>query len=135
MKWLNPISSLFLIGLSIFIIILSFQLGIGKPQRPGPGFMPFIVSILLFSLSLIVLIRGIKRRDEKERFSTDQKHSVKPTSLVVALTGYTFLFDLFGYLISTFLLIFVMFTFTEPMKWFKNLIISAIIVILSFIIF
>ena len=45
MKWLNGISDLSFLGLSVIVFVLSLKLGIGKVQSPGPGFMPSVVSV------------------------------------------------------------------------------------------
>jgi hypothetical protein len=99
--------------------------------------MPFLVSILLFSLSLLVLLMeaiGSVKEDKKEAF-IDWGSLKKPAILVVALTGYALLLKIFGYLITSFVLMFVMFLVTEPEKWRKDIFIAAIAITLSFLVF
>ena len=96
--------------------------------------MPFLASILVFALSVFVLVKGIL--GEKEGPSPlNRKRLPKPTLLVVAILAYSFLLDSLGFLISIFLLLFAMFSMEEPKKWPKNIVISLIVVILSFLIF
>jgi len=72
MIWLDRIISLSLVGFSFLIFFSSLRLEIGNPQAPGPGFMPFLVSVLLFSLSLLVFIlveiKGLAIDEEGRHF-------------------------------------------------------------------
>jgi Tripartite tricarboxylate transporter TctB family len=128
---------IFLIVFAILMGLLSFQLGIGKIHNVKAGFMPFLASILIFSLSLLVLLMeavGSVKEDKKEAF-IDWGSLKKPAILVVALTGYALLLKIFGYLITSFVLMFVMFLVTEPEKWRKDIFIAAIAITLSFLVF
>ncbi len=139
MKWKVWISSLFLIVISILVSLGSFKIGIGKSREPGPGFLPFLTSLVLLLLSIIVLIKDLYVSDHgeggKNPFSPD--HLKKPTGLILILIGYTLLLKFLGFLITTFLLIFLMlFVFDpNPKKIWKFILIGVISANLSFIVF
>ncbi len=137
MKWLNRISNLSLIGFSVLIVFLCVELGIGNPQSPGPGFMPSLAAVLLFSLSLLTIIFDIKGsvKEEEGKSSLRWEDLIKPFSLVASLIGYAFLLNILGYLVTTFLVLFVLFSITEPQKWRKDMVIAAIVATLSFLVF
>lgn len=137
MKWLERASSLFLIGFSILIFSLSLRLGIGKPADPGPGFMPFLASAVLFCLSSLILYAEVKGPDEnrKEKSPTHLMDFAKPVCLLITLLGYAFLLGVIGFLSTAFLSMFAMFSFTEPQKWHRNIVAAALIAIASFILF
>jgi len=137
MKWLNRIISLFLISLAIIICLASVRLGIGGFGNPGPGFLPFLTSLLLFSLSFAVFIKDfIKTGEEEEKSPVMTKDTLKkPFILVVLLTGYTFLLNILGYLITAFLLMFLMFFMLDPRKWRLHIIVGAAVIIISFFFF
>ena len=137
MKWLNRIISLFLISLAIIICLASIKLGIGEFGNPGPGFLPFLTSFLLFFLSLVVFIMDFIRTGEwKEKGPLLAKETLKkPVFLVVLLFGFTFLLNVFGYLITTFLLMFLMFSMLDPKKWCLHIVVGAIVAGLSFFFF
>jgi putative tricarboxylic transport membrane protein len=137
MKWLNRAGNLSLMGFSVLIFFLCVQLGIGKPRSPGPGFMPLLAAVLLFCLSLATIIvesRG-SAEDEERKSSLGLKELAKPISLVIALIGYAFLLNVLGYPVTTFLLLFGLFSVTEPQHWRKNLVIAALVAVLSFLVF
>ena len=133
MKKLNRISGLFLIGFSILICLGSIKLGIGTLGNMGPGFVPFLVSAILFILSLLILV-GIGERYEgkEERSSLGWKKFLKPGGLIIALFGYTLLLETLGYMITTFFLMSHMLFISGPKKWSVNIFVAAIVVILSF---
>jgi hypothetical protein len=137
MKWLNLTSSIFLVCLSVVICLASIKLGIGELRNPGMGFMPFLASSLFFFLSLVVLIMDFAGRYEsgnKETLLTRKKLQ-KPIILVIGLSGYIFLLNIFGFILMTFLLIFLMLFIFDPQKWYMHIVIGGIAANLSFLIF
>lgn len=137
MIWLDRTISFALIAFSILVLLSSITLELGDFQNPGPGFMPFLVSILLFSLSVAVLLMGRKWRDEHQRGmgSINWKDFKKPIGWIIILFGYVFLLDILGYLFNTFLLLFLMFFSFQPKKWFIHIVVAAGMASLSFFVF
>jgi len=137
MKWLNRIISLFLVGLSIIICLASVRLGIGEFGNPGPGLLPFLTSSLLFFLCMTVFIMDFIRPDEGEERGPLLAVGTlkKPFVLVVLLFGFTFLLNIFGYLITTFFLMFFMFFMLDPKRWRLHIVVGAVVASLSFFFF
>jgi len=124
-------------GFSVLIFFFCVRLGIGKPQSPGPGFMPLLAAVLLFCLSFATIIvesRGAAD-DEGRKSSLGLKELTKPVCLVISLIGYAFLLNVLGYPVATFLLLFTLFSVTEPQQWRKNLVIAALVAVFSFLVF
>jgi putative tricarboxylic transport membrane protein len=46
----------------VFFAIESWRLGLGRIRAPGPGFLPFWVSVIVGILTIIELVRGIMGR-------------------------------------------------------------------------
>jgi putative tricarboxylic transport membrane protein len=137
MKWLNRISAFSFLGFSVFIFALSVRLGIGRLQSPGPGFMPSLASAVLFFLSLFVLISQTRRsaKDEGEGHLVHWRNLTKPIGLVAVLIGYAFVLDVMGYLITAFLLMFMLFLMAEPRRWPKDVVVAALVAALSYVVF
>lgn len=136
---IKEIFDLILVVFSMAIFLASLKLGFGTLHHPGSGFMPCISSFLVFFFTLIILINDLIARgkdEDKEPFFVRRKLQ-KPVILVVALCGYAFLLNILGYLVTSFLLIFVMlliFDF-DLHRWWKYSIIGAGATILSYLIF
>ena len=133
-------SSIFLILLSIAFCVASVRLGIGALRDPAPGFLPFIISCLLLSLSTVVLITDFissTTHSETTKHLRVQIRFQKPLVLLVTLFGYSLLLDFLGYVITMFLTMFLMLSIfdPDPRKWWKYLIIGALASTLSFLIF
>ena len=69
MNALDRGSCIFLLGLSVLVSLMSLRLGIGGLELMGAGFMPFLASILLFVLTIIVLIKGLRTKQGGEEKS------------------------------------------------------------------
>ena len=141
MNWLNGIISIFFIGLSIIICLESLKLGIGQLRDPGPGFMPFFTSCLLFLLSMAVFIKDFfiigLNESKGEKSAVVQRNFRKPISLVLILSANIFLLNSLGYLIATFLLMFFMLFIFDPSlkKFLMYFIVAAIGANVTFLIF
>ena len=136
-RWMNRISTLFLIGFSVLILYLSLKLKVGSFKNPGAGFAPFLASLLLLSLSALIFIKeflGFAEGGQKVA-SISWKNLTKPINLMIALIGYGLLFAVLGYAISTFLLMLAMFIIYEPKRWGRKIISACIIVGISFLVF
>jgi hypothetical protein len=95
-------SSLFWIASGTLIIIGSLRLQLGVPQNPGPGFLPFLVGILILILSVALLIRSLHAREEKEnRSASGVARNFKLIGTIAALFLFAFAFPHTGFLITT----------------------------------
>ncbi len=133
MKWLNQVTCLLLLGFSILIMVSSLKIGVGNFQAPGPGFMGFLASMLLFILSLITLIQESKRGSE-EKASFGWEGLFKPFIIIVALCSYALIFDTLGFLLSSFILMWVMLLISSPRKWYYHIFVAFIIVNMSYLV-
>ena len=96
----DTLSGIFLILFSVVTIYLAFKLPMGKIGRPGPGFFPFIISVIVGSLAILLVLRTLqsKRDSESEGIATARW---KVFYLLGNLCLYAFLFGPLGFLIST----------------------------------
>jgi len=96
------------------------RLGVGSLHRPGPGFIPAMIGVLLFLLSaallLITLLQGKSDRGQwvlwKERGSWG-----KILSSFLSLLFYLILLNPLGYLITTFLFLTFLIRFVSGKGW------------------
>jgi hypothetical protein len=117
MKTHDQRSSLFWLLLSISIFIESIRLGIGTPGNPGMGFMSFAASGLLGLLSIALFVQSSLK---KEKTGTAPLFSGKlwkrALFVLVSLVLYSRLLPVAGFLISTFLLMTLLFWILERKK-------------------
>ena len=60
---------------------------------------------------------------------------IRPISLFVILFGFSYVLEIIGFLVSVFILIFLMFLVSEPKKWRLYFFAALIIANLSFVLF
>ncbi len=117
MKTPDRRSSLFWLLLSISIFIESIRLGIGTPGNPGMGFMSFGASGLLGILSVVLFVRSSSRNKKAAPTPLfSGKMWKRALFVLISLVLYSRLLPVGGFLISTFLLMTLLFWILERKK-------------------
>jgi hypothetical protein len=133
-------SSLFCIGVGVIFLIGSWQQGLIRESVPGPGFFPFIIAIVLISLSLMIFIPAFRYRKngreiQEENFFPEQDSRKKISLALIALFSYGFLLKYTGFLLTTFLFIFLIPNLIERQRPRTLFIWALLTTILSYLIF
>ena len=136
MKKYDRVSSLLWLSFALYIGIESLRLPLGSWRDPGPGFLPLGAGICLAILSLTAYFQARSRVEEKTRKGWYSPEKWKSLVFILAvLFGYALFLDYLGFLISTFLLLVMLFRFVEPQRWVVCIGGSALISIASYVIF
>jgi putative tricarboxylic transport membrane protein len=134
MKRYDQIMGLIWFVLGSAIAIEALRLGVGEVRLPGIGFMPFLVGVFLGGFGFVLTLRAHLKGKEGDRLWAGQNWK-KVIVTLAALFIYISLMDPLGFLVSTFLLNFVLFKVTAPKKWFSPLLTSAAVVFSCYLIF
>jgi len=128
----DTLSGIFLILFSVVTIYLAFKLPMWKMGRPGPGFFPFIISVIVGSLAILLVLRTLrsKRDSEIEEIGTARW---KVFYLLGNLFLYAFLFLPFGFLISTWIFLIALKPIVKK-RWI-TVILGSLFISLSFFLF
>jgi len=111
MKKYQAISAVFWVGFSLFVMIFSYKLGLGRFQEPGPGLMSFLASLFLLLISSLFLVslylkRGVQSETTREKGHTEKLELLRIAFVLALLFAYALLLEQLGYLvISTLTLI------------------------------
>lgn len=125
----------------IVLCIGSINANLGNLRIPGTGFFPFIIGALLALFGSIVVIFAISKRRANDENVKSEKSIVNwnkflfPSLTLLILLGYALLLEYLGFLLTTFLCLLALFKLSEPQKWLMPLVISAGVVILSYLVF
>lgn len=134
----NRVIIILLIALSVVIFWASLKLGTGSFRSPNLGLMPLLLSILLFILTSLALLHDIFRSHpvsaDKNTLTTQGKFR-NPTILIVGFCCYALFLDALGFIISTSLLLFLMFILGSTRRWFAYTILAVAMANLSYFIF
>jgi putative tricarboxylic transport membrane protein len=129
---------LFWILLSLFMMLFSHDIGLGEFRSPGPGLMPFLVGVLLFLISLYALIRFVSRKKgaaETSEKAGSELHFRKIGLVLFFLLVYALLLEKVGYLITTFLMLILLFRTAGVNRWRFALIISGVTALVTYVFF
>lgn len=137
MKAYDRGSSLFWLLLSLYVVIASLRMGIGTLRSPGMGFMTFGSSILLGLFSLLIFFRTFLKGEETETSSVGFSGIMWKRILFVltVLVLYVTLLPVLGYLITTFLLMTLLFWILKGSAWWWVLVSSFVTTAATYLIF
>ena len=129
------ISSTIWLCTGLFITFYAPQFELGTPSMPGSGFMPFLAGLLVSVFSALTFIQAyFKKEGETEKL---WKHIQfrKLLFVVLGLLIYTFILDIVGFLICTFLLILFLIHFVGSENWLRSIVGAVLTSILSYLLF
>jgi putative tricarboxylic transport membrane protein len=136
MKTLDQTSSLFWLLVSILVFAESIRIGIGTVHNPGMGFMPLGASAILGILSLILFVQASLRKEDvrhKPLFAGSMWRRIFFVLLV--LTIYARVMPVLGYLLSTFLLMSLLFWVLEKKRVWLIMIFSLLATLCTYMVF
>jgi len=139
MKKKDLIPAFIWMGLGIAVAVISYELQLGTLRNPGPGLMPFLLGILLSLCSVPILIGSLLTIRNKAKQGDEGIWSgveFKRLLLVVfSLVSYAMILEKVGFVIATFFLLIILFKVIGSRKWLFALMTSAIVVLLSYLLF
>jgi putative tricarboxylic transport membrane protein len=119
--------------LALYVCIESFKLGLGTFHSPEPGFMPFLVGVIIGLLGLIILFIEWKHRQAEIDWKT-----VKWRKIAIILLGilfYAVLLRTLGYLLTTFLIMGLFFKIFGLQRWTFIILYSLLATLAIYLIF
>ena len=114
-------------------ILESAKLPPGTVRNPGQGFFPWWTSVAVVLLALVLLFQALSAHPRIAQQGPGRIGKV--ALLLVVLVAYTFLLDLLGYLLCTFLLVLFMLRALDPQRWTVVLGMAAVTAAGSYVLF
>jgi putative tricarboxylic transport membrane protein len=128
------IPTLFWIGLSLFVMVISYKMGLGEFHAPGPGLMPFLLGALLLITSFYLLGKSLLRKTERDETVSgewDQANYRKIALVLASLFFFALLLETLGYLIVASLFFIFLFR-SMGNRWRTVWMASALTVLVTF---
>jgi len=138
MKRFHLLPLVFWLGLGLFVLVHSYQLGLMAFNNPGPGLMPFILGLLLSLVSLyLILVSFLKKKQTDETVRGEPKKGLygRIGVIVGALVAYAFLMEKLGFLIATTFLLIALFKGAGSKKWRAVVITSVLVSVITYFAF
>jgi putative tricarboxylic transport membrane protein len=137
MRHIDQFSSLFWLLLGIGIAISSLRYGLGTFHEPGPGFTTFFAGSILSFLSLLLFLFSFKNRAAGDRLRElwAGLETGKVFYAVLLLGVYTLLLRPVGFLIATFLLLFLLFRIKATYRLWTIFLLSFLVTAGAYLVF
>ncbi len=122
-----------LVGVAIGIggAVLSAGYGLGSLSEPGPGLWPFVVSVLIAAMSMVLLVVG-RGLTDAEAFT---RSSVLPVVGVVTFVAFGVLMPVTGFEIPALALCVIWLKFLGGESWRNTVVISVVTVAVFYFLF
>jgi putative tricarboxylic transport membrane protein len=135
----EKITAAVLLIFSLLYFFKGLSLQVGVPKNPGPGFIPFIIGILLISCSSFYLVRVFRKADLEGNGRKTSEGEKRNYAAILGITACAILFPLvletLKFLMTTFVVSFFMFLVLRPKKRAFAFVLAAGMSISSFLIF
>jgi hypothetical protein len=131
------------IALGIFVSAFSLKHGLGHPNRPGPGFFPGLLGVVICCLAFYKLATEflVRPKAADAAHGTIPAEAVRPSTIgklvFIALTllAYALLLEWLGYIIITFLAMISLLRFSGYTSWTRIIVYAAVIAGVSYFVF
>ena len=100
------IGGIFWMAVGIFFGLGAIKLNVGTLNKPGPGFLPLIMALILVFFSLFILVKGAIRPLRPVSQIPWKRHALMTASVLFV---YGLALDFMGFLPSIFILMFILF--------------------------
>jgi putative tricarboxylic transport membrane protein len=134
----DRVSSLFWLLLGLVTIYGSVQLGLGTMHEPGSGFLAFLAGCFIICVAAVIFLTSIIRfrgspLEIKRLWAGANWH----LSFIIGLLtiGFILGLEVLGFFVTSFLLLFCLFKGVEKLSWGKALLIPALTMTVSYLVF
>ncbi len=125
------VGGLFWMGVGFFFLS-ELKLNIGTLRNPGPGFLPKVMASILVLFSLFAFVKGLIRPLKPLREFPWRRPALAITSVFI----FGLLLDFVGFLLSTFMLMFFLFSLLRSKgNWAEVFILAAATSLVSWFVF
>ncbi len=136
MKPANTIPSLILIITGAVFCAAASRIGLGEFHNPGPGLIPFLEGCFLILVSVAVIIEAhLKTEMGVKTWSPELNRSKIVLLTMTFFFAYSFLLDILGFPVSTFLILIFLFKISKGGGWKAAVLLSVITATASYYVF
>jgi putative tricarboxylic transport membrane protein len=136
MKRIFFYANIFWLLFSLITCIESYRLKLGEIQKPGPGFFPFSVGLVMLGLSLVALFQSTgKKNDTEKKVRQEPFRWWNIVIILAAVLAYALTIETIGFLVNTFLFVCLMLKVIEPQTWKKSILVGVITAVAANLVF
>lgn len=121
-------------ALSLFVIIMAFQLPPAKNGVPGPGYWPIMISIVMLVSAITIGINALSAKEDAPLILGGSNHVrvyISMGCLVAYLLGMYYI----GFCVSTFVMLYGFITWFGKYKWYSRILTAFSITTIVYTVF
>jgi putative tricarboxylic transport membrane protein len=131
----DRISFIAIMAISIYGLVSALLMPLGKIQVPGPGFFPLLLSGILFFLSTLGIFLSFMEKREVLHWKSFWGNLLSPIKILLCYGLSIALFEPIGYLITSLILLGLLFWWVSGRTLWKALVFGAIGSLGSYLLF
>jgi hypothetical protein len=130
-------SSLFWFVFSIYVLIESYRLGLGKWDEPGPGYFPLGAALLLGVTALSVMVKAMSKISEREvsPVPVEKSRWQKVPMVLFLMLLYSLGLKTMGFVLCTLLLYIFFLKMVMPQPWVKTIAVALSVTLGAYLLF
>ena len=130
-------SSLFWFIFSIYVLIESYRLGLGRWDDPGPGYFPLGAALLLGATALSVMVKAAGKASEKEvsLAPVEESRWQNVPMVLFLMLLYALGLKTMGFVLCTLLLYIFFLKIVMPQTWAKAIAVALSVTLGSYLLF
>ena len=132
------VGSFFWMAVGLISLYGSFHLGLGDLREPSSGFLPFLAACFICFMAGIVLLQSLLPKKEVQARLSNLWAGVdwhRPLIITLLALGFILVLEWLGFILSGFLLMFILFKWEEKFPWGKAILIPVTTVGLTYLLF
>jgi putative tricarboxylic transport membrane protein len=132
------LGSLFWLAIGLISIYGSLLLGLGTLHEPGSGFLSFLAGCFMCIMAVVVLVQSFIQGDEVRAKLASLWEGVnwrRPLIITLLVLGFILFLEKLGFILSSFLLLFILLKSVEKFSWSKAILIPVLTMGCTYLIF
>jgi putative tricarboxylic transport membrane protein len=132
------LGSLFWLAIGLISIYGSLLLGLGTLHEPGSGFLSFLAGCFMCIMAVVVLVQSFIQGQEIQAKLASLWEGVnwrRPMIITVLVLGFVLFLEKLGFILSSFLLLFILLKSVEKFSWSKAILIPVLTMGCTYLIF
>ena len=132
------LGSLFWLAMGLISIYGSLLLGLGSMREPGSGFLSFLAGCFICIMAVVVLVQSFIQREEVRTKLASLWEGVnwrRPMIITLLVLGFVLFLEKLGFILSSFLLLFILLKSVEKFSWSKAILIPVLTMGCTYLIF
>ncbi len=129
----DVVGSLVFCTIGFVAMFMAIKLDLGRITAPGPGFFPFLGTLLLTSVSILLLIAALRGRSSgSSRFAGVW---TRPAVMFVGTLVYVAVINYTGFMVATFFLSLLVLRVLGKRNWWSDLAVSLFLAVGAYVLF